>query len=89
MQSGEWYREKVFNLKNAMDEWKYYYIKEVVEGINTAEISVYKVYWTGKISEPRNFSCPIDVVEKLTKVSAEYACTILKLKPPKQQQSKQ
>ncbi len=81
MEKGEWYREKIFNLQNGKEEWKYYNIKEVIPGNNSVEIDVYKIYYTGKISAPRKYYSPMEVIEKCTKVSADYAYSILKIKP--------
>ena len=82
MENGEWYREKAFNPQNSKDEWKYYYVREVVPETATAEMDIYRVYYTGKVSAPRKGSSPVELIEKLTKVSGDYACSVLKIKAP-------
>ena len=82
MKDGEWYREKTYNIKNGKEEWKYYNIKNINPENNIAEIDVYKIFYDGKISEPKKYNSPVEVFERFTKLSAEYAYSILKIKPP-------
>jgi hypothetical protein len=82
MEIGDWYREKTFNAKNGKDEWKYYNIKNIIPENNSAEIDVYKIFYDGKISEPKKYTSSVEVFESCTKLSAEYAYASLKIKPP-------
>ena len=84
MEIGDWYREKTFNQKNGKDEWKYYQIKNINPETNIAEIVVYKIFFNGNISEPKQYTSPVEVFEKCTKLSADYAFTVLKIKPPEE-----
>ena len=88
MKAGDWYREKTFNLKNGKDEWKYYNIKEINPETNIADISVYKIFYNGNISEAKQYTSHIEVFEKCTKLSAEYAITVLKIKPSAEKEQK-
>jgi len=85
MEIGDWYREQTYNLKNGKAEWKYYHIKNIIPENNIAEIDVYKIFHNGNISTPKQSNSPVEVFEKLTKLSAEYAYTVLKIKLPTQE----
>ncbi|MDX9800338.1 MAG: hypothetical protein RBT69_03265 [Spirochaetia bacterium] len=82
MEIGEWYREKAFNAKNGKEEWKYYYIREIIPENNSAEMDIYRIYFNGRVSAPRKWTSPVELIETLTKVSGDYACSVLKIKPP-------
>ena len=82
MENGEWYSEKVYNPIIGREEWKYYYVREIVPENNNAELDIYRVYYNGKVSSPRKFTSPVDLVEQMTKVSGDYACSVLNIKPP-------
>ncbi|MCL2294968.1 MAG: hypothetical protein FWC36_08915 [Spirochaetes bacterium] len=85
MKIGDWYREQTFNLKNGKEEWKYYNVKNIILENNNAEIDVYKIFCDGNISAPRQYTSPIEVFENCTKLSAEYAYSELKIKPPEEE----
>ena len=82
MQEGDWYREKSFNQKNGKDEWKYYYVRDIIPENNDAELDIYRIYYNGRVSEPRKGRSPADLIEQMTKVSSDYACSVLKIPPP-------
>lgn len=82
MEIGDWYREKVFNSQNGKDEWKYYFIKELVPENKDVEMGAYRIYYDGKVSAPHKVTSLIELMEKLTKVSAEHACSVLKILAP-------
>ncbi|MCL2792046.1 MAG: hypothetical protein FWD87_03050 [Spirochaetaceae bacterium] len=82
MEVGDWYREQTFNKKNGKKEWKYYTIKNITPENSTAEIDVYKIFHDKRISGPKQYFSDMEVFEKCTKVSAEYAHSRLKIKPP-------
>ncbi|MCL2705988.1 MAG: hypothetical protein FWE72_07245 [Spirochaetaceae bacterium] len=86
MEIGDWYREKTYNLKNGKEEWKYYHIKNINPENSMAEIDVYKIFYNGNISPPKQYASHIEVFEKCTKLSADYAYTVLKIKPPEKEE---
>ena len=88
LEIGDWYREKTFNKKNGKDEWKYYYIKDINPETSIADIDVYRIYYNGNISEPKQYTSHIEVFEKCTRLSADYAITVLKIKPPAEKEQK-
>ena len=82
MEAGEWFREKVYSSRTGREEWKYYYVSEIKpDGVN-AELTVYKIDSSGKVMGPRTTSGYAELLDQLTKVSEEYACSVLKIQPP-------
>jgi len=82
MQAGEWFREKVYNTTTGKEEWKYYYINDIQSESKNAELTVYKIDSLGKVTGPRTTSGYAELLDQLTKVSEEYACSVLKIQPP-------
>ena len=82
METGTWYREKTFNQKNGKDEWKYYYVKDIIPETGEAEIDIYRIYHDGRVSEPRTGRTYSDLLEQMARVSEEYACSELHISPP-------
>ncbi len=82
MEAGEWFREKVYNSTTGKEEWKYYYVNDIQPDGRNAELMVYKIDSRGRVMGPRNTTGYADLLEQLTKVSGEYACSVLKIEPP-------
>ncbi len=82
MEAGQWFREKVYNSTTGKEEWKYYYITDILPDSKTAELKVYKIDSRGKVLGPRDTTGYAELLDQLTKVSEEYACSVLKIQPP-------
>ena len=82
MEAGEWFREKIYNSTTGKEEWKYYYVADILPDGKSAELTVYILNSKGRVLGPRNTTGYTDLLEQLTKVSEEYACSVLKIQPP-------
>ena len=82
MDAGEWFREKIYSSTTGKEEWKYYYVSEILQDGKTAALTVYILNSRGRVLGPRETTGSIDLLEQLTKVSEEYACSVLKIQPP-------
>jgi hypothetical protein len=82
MQAGEWFRDKIYNSTSGKEEWKYYYINIIKSDGKNAEYTVYIIKSSGKVLGPRTASGYAELFDQLTKVSEEYACSVLKIQPP-------
>ena len=82
LETGEWYREKVYNSSTGQEEWKYYYVNNYTAGTGDAELTIYRIDRRGRVLGPRTWTSSADLVEQMTKVSEDYACSVLKISPP-------
>ena len=82
MEAGGWFREKIYNNASGKEEWKYYYVSDILPDGKTAELTVYILNSRGRVLGPRETTGDIDLIEQLTKVSEDYACSVLKIEPP-------
>ncbi len=46
MEAGGWFREKIYNSTTGKEEWKYYYVSDILPDGKTAELTV--IYLTAR-----------------------------------------
>ncbi len=82
MESGSWFREKSYNSRTGEEQWKYYYVLDILPDGQTVDLDVYILNSKGKVLGPHKTKGYTDLVDQLTKVSEDYACSVLKIQPP-------